>query len=327
MAIEKERRNSSFELLRIVLILMVMLEHVNIWYSVPYYQSEAEHITKSIIQSVCVCAVNGFVLISGWFGIKGNYIRLTMLIFQLLFCTIPFAVVFALLGRINIFSIDGLYQYVFGGNNYWFIFDYIGLFLFAPLLNAGVKELSKRQLGIFLSATYAFILVFDLIFRCDVFGVGGGYSILWFIYLYILARYLNLYGIPWLERYKLVVLVVSIAIQTSLFHLHLLGLRYTNPFILLPAVCLILIFNKLSFHSKAVNFCASACLSAYMLHMQPCLSIHFREIMTEMYYRIGYWKYIANGLGLIILVFAIAIIYNMIQQRIWHKISNLIFQK
>lgn len=85
----KNTRNSSFELLRIILILMIMVEHGNMWFFGAVYNTELEYLAKCSVQSVCIGSVNAFVLMSGWFGIRRSFDKIGDLLFIMLYCTIP----------------------------------------------------------------------------------------------------------------------------------------------------------------------------------------------------------------------------------------------
>lgn len=221
MVYNKKIRNSGFELLRMLLIFMVMLGHANKWYLGDYYQSETEHWIRTAVEAVCLPAVNAFVLISGWFGINGDYKRVYSLIYQLLICTVPLALWFAAIGEINLFTIKAIDKYIFGWGNYWFVIDYIGLVLFAPVLNLIAENANKQILRIFLISTLILIVLFDVVLRSTVLGMEGGYSLLWFVYLYLLARYMRLYGCEWIVKHRWRIIIVCLVLQAVLLYYHL----------------------------------------------------------------------------------------------------------
>ena len=321
----KARRNSSFELLRIILILMILVEHGNMWFVGGGYSSESEHFAKAFIESLCIGSVNAFVLISGWFGIRSGLKKIGDLAFMVLFCTIPLLVVALALKWLSIaelMTFNGIYEYIFGGHAYWFIADYIGLLILAPVLNKGVESLDRRSFRNLLLAGYAIILIYDFIFRVPVLGSEGGYSVLWFIFLYMLGRYMHTYGVHFISRFRLSLLVLAVALQTFLFYRGLIGMRYTNPLILLEAVCMISIFRKWHFHSAFINYAASGCLMAYMLHMQPVLVPFIRTFLISEYRLHGYWIYMTEILCLSVGVFAIAVLLDKAQASLYRRIIN-----
>lgn len=317
MGTDKKKRNSNIELLRICLILMVMLGHANMWFIGGDYKTETEHWIKITVQTLCNPAVNGFVLISGWFGINGDYRRLFPLLFQLAVITLPICAYFSIIGEIDLLSIDGIFNYVFGGNNYWFITDYIALILFAPILNVIVENAEQRVLKTVLISTYALIVPFDVLFRSTVLGVEGGFSLLWFIWLYLFARYLKIYGWDFANKHRRTLLIICVILQTILLYLGLIGARYTNPLVLVPSACMLLVFKDFEFQNKIVNYIAPATLIAYMLHMQPCLVPYIRSFLSNLYKNDGYYLYIIEVLGLIVVLYIVAVVIYRLQKGVW----------
>lgn len=319
---EKKIRNSSFELLRILLVFMILVEHANILFIGFNCSNEIEHAIRCSVQSLCLPAVNAFVLISGWFGIKGDYKRIFPLMFQLAVCTVPVAIVFYSLGLIPLMNLDGLFNYILGGQNYWFVIDYIALVLFAPLLNVIVENADRVTLKNSLITSYLLIVPMDVVLRTQILGVEGGYSALWFIWLYLFARYVKVYGWAFVEKNKWILMVGSIAFEAVLFFFGLMGTRYTTPFILMPAICLIMIFKDWSFQNKFINYIAPATLIAYMLHMQPCFVPYIRRFLGELYNANGYYMYMLEALGLIVVLYVISVVVYRLQAWMWKMITK-----
>lgn len=295
------------------------------WFIGSGYTSEAEHLVKCIVQSVCIGSVNAFVLISGWFGIRSGLNKIGDLVFMLLFCTIPLLTVSIVLGLVSVSTLTSLkciYEFILGGNNYWFVIDYIGLVIIAPILNNGIEGLAKKQFSRLLIYGYILIGIYDFILRSQVLGVEGGYSIIWFAYLYLLARYLRIYGIISVEKHKWLLLFLSVALQSLLFYYDLIGLRYTNPLIIIEAISLIGIFSKWNFHSKVINYASKATLMAYLVHMQPILIPYISSLLAHEYSDVGYFVYMLEVLVLSIVVFMASVPLNQLQSLIYYKIKS-----
>lgn len=304
---------------------MILVEHGNMWFIGGEYASESEHWAKCVIESVCIGSVNAFVLISGWFGIHSGLKKIGRLVFLLMFCTIPLLTVSLICGWIPVSIITspgGVYEYVSGGNAYWFVIDYIGLLIISPVLNNGIKTIDKNQLRGLILAAYTLIVIYDFVFRVPVLGSEGGYSVLWFGFLYILARYMRVYGIRFIDRFCPLILFAVIALQSLLFYHGLIGLRYTNPLILVEAICLIFIFKKWNFHSHAINYASTGCLMAYLLHMQPILVPYIRRFLLSEYIGHGYWIYMSEILCLSIGVFLISVLLNKAQSKLYNGLTR-----
>lgn len=84
------KRESNFELLRIIAMMMVLLVHANylsLGRPTPEAISNAPFgsFIQSFAQQLCIICVNLFILISGWFKIKVSFKGLASFLFQILF--------------------------------------------------------------------------------------------------------------------------------------------------------------------------------------------------------------------------------------------------
>lgn len=318
-------RNSSFELLRIILIILIMMEHCNMWFIGGGSQSATEHFTKCLIESVCIGSVNTFVLISGWFSIRSGLKKIAPLVSMMLFSTVPLLIVALFLRWLPLSAItspEGIYQYILGGNAYWFVIDYIALIIISPLLNKGFDMMTRKQCGTMLIALYLLIALYDFALRSPVLGVEGGYSLLWFAFLYLLARYMRSYDISPVYRHRYAILAASVFLQSVLFYFEFIGLRYTNPLILLEAVCLILIFKDWDFYNRSINYAATGALMAYLLHMHPLLVPYISRFLAQLYAAYGYWLYMAVSFGMSIVLFVVAVFLNKAHSSAYNRLTR-----
>ena len=208
----KKRREANFELLRIVAMLMVVtmhfLNHTGALL-VLGESADAKRLIGTLLEAFCIVAVNVYVLISGYFLVESGFKvkRILVLICQILFYS---AVIPLILMGTNVFQgndSEGIYrllQYVFpiGTEHYWFATSYVLLYLFTPILNIAVRNMSKRQLTITITGL---LLLFSGIksfvpfqFVTDRFGYDFG----WFLCVYLVAAYIRLYGIPFFKKKK-----------------------------------------------------------------------------------------------------------------------------
>ncbi len=85
-----KKRESNFELLRIIAMLLVMITHATfLSLGIPTHEDSISTPYNSfgifLSQSFSTVCVNIFILLSGWFGIKANLKRFSEFIFQLFF--------------------------------------------------------------------------------------------------------------------------------------------------------------------------------------------------------------------------------------------------
>lgn len=162
----KKVRVSNMELLRIVSMLFVLILHANflcIHAPSPEELNDTPFSTfiRCFMESLTIVAVDVFVLISGWFGIKFSFAKLGAFCFQILFFTLGFFLFFAIINPSEAFTIDKIKGVLLMNGDYWFVKSYIVLFLLSPILNAFVEHSSKNSFLWFYYLTIHFILFTD----------------------------------------------------------------------------------------------------------------------------------------------------------------------
>lgn len=206
-----KKRIVSVELLRIISMMMVVMLH---------YLSKGELLTPFLekfeingyiawlLESFCIVAVNVYMLISGYFLVEAKWklSRLAELICQVLFYGVGVAVVMLLTGMISLGEPDiyRLSQYVLPINmeHYWFASAYVGMYLFAPVLAAGVKAMEKKQLQLTIGLLLLFYSVMKTVSPVALTVDEKGYDAIWFLCVFLVAAYIRLYGIPFVDSLK-----------------------------------------------------------------------------------------------------------------------------
>lgn len=206
-----KRRMANIEFLRLLAMMMVVSLH---------YLAKGELLEKLtgelspqgylawLLESFSIAAVDVYVLISGYFLVETGFRckRLISLVLQVLFytCLIPVLLVltgYLPLGEITFYNI---LQYIFPTNmlHYWFVSAYVLMFLFTPVLNAAVHAMKKRQLqaAIFILLLMESVSKSVIPVRLELDNLG--YDAYWFMVVYLMAAYIRLYGIPFLEKEK-----------------------------------------------------------------------------------------------------------------------------
>ena len=181
-------RESKFELLRIICILLILIMH----YSYPLSQSEdiQTKIVYSNINSLGNCGVSLFVLISGYFGIKYSFEKVGLLWGKTFFISVLTTIV-AYIIQVRQFSFGYSVQSVFPilTNKYWFATSYIILLLVSPVLNQTFDALDKKRTEKLLMAYSLFFVIAPTILQLEILNdTGKGPINMCFVYL--LGRYI-----------------------------------------------------------------------------------------------------------------------------------------
>ena len=271
-------RQSNIELLRITAMFLVLVVHADFWaLGGPVLSDFSSHpwnaVTRTVIESISIVCVNVFVMISGWFGIKPSLRSLSNFVFQCAFFLIGIYAVMILTGHARLTS-QGILGSLCLLHWNWFIKAYIGLYILSPLINAFLDKSTKRQLELFLVFFYIFQTVWGWLTKASAFVVDG-YSTFSFVGLYVLARYLRLYGSSF-ARHDLSVYLASVVLNSGLYYLslkipHIPGVyTYANPFVIAGAAGLLLWFSELRISlNRIINFVGKSCFAVFLLHSNP----------------------------------------------------------
>ena len=232
---------ANMELLRILAMCMVVTLHYLGKGGLLSGREEAVStigVLSWVLEAFAIVAVNAYVLLSGYFLTDTGFHlkRLLSLLCQVLFYSIGIPVLMVAFGFLKggELTIYQLIQYVFPVNmaHYWFVTAYVLMYLFTPVLNAGVKVMSKVQLKVTIVLLIIAVSLSKTILPFALETDNEGYDVLWFLCLYLVAAYIRLYGIAFFSSMKkslLTYLGVSIA-TCSLAGILLMVSRRTNSF-------------------------------------------------------------------------------------------------
>lgn len=206
---QHKKRMVNIEVLRLLAMMMVVSLH---------YLAKGELLEKLagplsakghlawILESFSIAAVDVYVLISGYFLVEAGFRcrRVISLVLQVMFYTCLLPVVLIITGILPTGEITfyNILQCIFPTNmlHYWFVSAYVLMFLFTPVLNAAVHGMKKKQL----QAAIVILLIMESLsktvipVRLELDNLG--YDAYWFMVVYLIAAYIRLYGIPFLER-------------------------------------------------------------------------------------------------------------------------------
>ncbi len=333
-------RDSNFELLRLISMIMILALHAN-------HQSLGEPTstaaianpfqmwTKEFLQQVCDVGVNVFVLISGWFGIRPKKKSFFKLVFQIMFYSVGLFLIMFIMG----FRLPFLknIQLFWLGSGYWFVPAYLILYAFSPVLNAFIENSTRSVVRNFLLFFFFLELLYGWAFD-DFANFDGGYSALSFFFLYLLARYINIYkpSIIKLDTIKMLGLFFLICFAGSLItlgsllsgisflaeHIHGKMQIYTSPFVIIPSVLLILIFSKVKIQSKIINWLASSCFAIFLIHTHLMVKPTYNEVCRLIFNNNSGFLYLLIIFMFINSVALGCILIDKLRILCWNKIEN-----
>ena len=197
------KRQSNFEILRVLAMAMIVAMHYMLKGGIAVPMSEDGSLTNHfawIIEAFCIVAANCYVLISGYFMIEAEWKlkKLISLVAQVLFYSLLIPLVCLPFGIGNV-SEWSVYEWIFAVlplqmDHYWFATAYVLLFVLSPVLAAGAKQLSKKQLELVIGILLIYFCVFKSLSPILLATDRYGYDYPWFICLFLIAAYIRLYG-------------------------------------------------------------------------------------------------------------------------------------
>lgn len=185
----QQKRNTNIEVLRFVLMCFIFFWHIlyNLkMLGADSYQYGGIFGLMGLLLTLFVPATYCFVFISGYYGIRFKVSRLINL---LLWCII--VSVSAKCNDINQGGSSNVVDFLesmlpITSNKWWFMTDYVMLYILSPILNEGFDHLSKKSKVYLLSSLFAFSVIGIVVLYQN-----QGSNLVGLIMVYLLARLLR----------------------------------------------------------------------------------------------------------------------------------------
>lgn len=270
-------RNSSIELLRILLMVFIVMHHVVSSVIAPAFSSHAWACFDVLLHTAVII----FVLISGYFGIRFSWKRLLSLVLQIIFYSVLlFALVSLIKGRWG----DWYYAFLpFSNHYYWFVTAYLQLYLVSFFLNKLYDQCSCREFFILLGVMAFFVFYLGFLRKNEI--CEDGKNLVDFILVYQIGYGIRSFQSWFMERKKSVYICLMVMLSIialcyfipdhhNLFiHSVVFLYKYNSPFLILLSVLIFIVFLNIKIQSTVVNYLAASSFSIYLIHEHPL----FRE--------------------------------------------------
>ena len=280
----QKERNSSFELLRIISMFLIVMHHYALYGGFNFFSPFS---TKLLfVQGLEMggkLGLNLFVLISGFFLCKSNFKwqKLIKLEIEVIFYSVVIGTFFFIFypERESLKELLGEFTPL-RLCRYWFYNTYFVLILASPFINKLIFSLPKnefRKLLLLIATLWVFIPVIPKVHAIEMSDLG------WFVFLYLCAAYIRIYAEDFTRKTSTYILLgvscnVLIFISAVLFNLlGVMDSRFTGLFSyffpensLLTFACSILLFIGVSKWDigckKGLNLFASTAFGIYLIH-------------------------------------------------------------
>ncbi len=294
-------RNSNVELLRIVLMMFVITLHYNgmCGHALEYCSYGFNFYFTRFTESLSICAVDCFMIISGYFLAYNREIKLSRIlhilgiVIGINFFTKILSVF--LMGNISLKS----FIRCFLPENYFSTF-YIITYILSPFINSIFDKLnSQRKTQFFLFILIALFLIYPTLY--DTFssildfsfsgldtingaGVGnaGGYTIVNFLVMYCIGAYLRKFPIKTKTRYLLITYICSLfLVFMNLLFIPTTALCYYNILVVINASVLFLLFLRINFSNRVINYVSTATFGVFCLHVSNVAQLLWDKFNIE----------------------------------------------
>lgn len=345
------KRQANFELLRIVAMLMIISLHylVKGWAATPFPFVAKENpvgVFAWLIEAFCIVAVNCYVLISGYFCVESVWKpgRVVSLLCQVLFYSLLTPAILLLCGVVSVGDLD-VYDWIgfvfpFGTEHYWFATAYLVMYLFAPFLAAGIQKMKKRDLQILMALLLTFFSLEKTIIPVYLATDRYGYDFGWFLCLFIVAGYIRLYGISWLEKQShavgAYVLSCLLIWQLSLFSntlggeidafVHYANMPYTYNHLLClaGAVSLFYVFKNFSIRegrlADLIRLLAPCTFGVYLLHEHILVRYEWVKWLGADKVKLSF-LFVPHLIGCVLLVYVVGTAVDMVRAWVFGRVT------
>lgn len=335
---EKKERASGIELLRMLAGMGVIVLHFN--YNPAgggalAAACGANAVVLMILENLCICAVNVFLLISGFFGSASRETKPGKLILLILETVVINVALYIGAGILNgTFDWRGLIG-AFLPVNYYVIL-YCTMMLAAPFINRLVNSLDDKAFRRLLVICFGLFSVcasgvdavqeitgakFAGLNPVGLEGSGGGYTIVNFILVYLIGAGIRRNREP-LRKIRTGILAAALAGCVAMLYawravLPNTSWMYCNPIVILEAAILFLLFERMAFRSRVINRIAPAAFTCFLIHEAVLNRLGTDAIGT---------RPLPVMIGLLVLIVAGIYVASFLVMTVWNWFMKIVFR-
>lgn len=334
--VQKKERNSNLELLRILAALFVIILH----YNYPdggkaFLHTQAmpqNYQILLIFEMLAICAVNIFVMISGYFlctSTKVQVWKVIKLYIAVMFFSVLQYSLACLLGN-NTFTVRRFLGHFIPAN--WYVSVYSGLYLISPYLNQILKGRTRSQFRFMLLLFFLILSVWPsgIEFFGEIIGFSpialtpisrqgsnDGYTLINFILLYFIGAYFRLHEDDGPSAKKLrngLVVYIACALLNTVYANFFLNhaTSYCNPLVVIQTVAIFVVFQNIRIRSRAVNAIASCSFGVYLMH-----GFFYPFCQVEKHVTGNLWVIPIHAIVSVILIYAASALVYWVYQKLF----------
>ena len=343
---QKNTRQSNLELLRILATLFVVIVHYNNTGSGKAFlyadDMPLHYEILLIFEMLAICAVNIFVMISGYFLCTSTHVKISkiaLLYIDVIAISVLRYSLYCLMGETTFDPTAFLYRFI---PLNWYVAVYTGLYLLSPYLNQIIKDKNISQFRFMLLIFFFVLSVWPsgveflskaLDFSPDSLspisnqGSSDGYTLVNFILLYLLGAYFRLYSNKAPSTRKIIYALfvyLGCTILNTIYANFFFGraASYCNPLVIIQTVAIFVIFQNLSIRSKAINSIASCSFGVYLMH-----SFFFRFCQIERFVTGNPLLIPVHIILSALLIYAASALIYRVYKKLFNPVFNIVEKK
>ena len=329
----KNDRQSNLELLRIIAIFLIIGHHLALYSKIninSYFSFNTVFIDILIIGGKLGAIL--FIIITGYFSISKdfNYKKTIKLELQILFYSVLFLCIFLILQnkidyKIGLKQIiQNIFPTIF--TRYWFMTNFILLYIFSPYLNIFIKNIDKEKLKKLIIILIIILMIIPG-FTTSKLALD---NLIYFIFYYILGAYIFLYGDD-IKKYNyknftiifyIITILYSVSCRFLSQYVSALG-NYINHFSGISSVLILFISYNLFMwflnvhikQNKFINTIASTTLGIYLIHDNEFVRKILWSFFDTLLLKLGQNYLVLIGIIFILAVFTVCCIIEFLRKK------------
>lgn len=291
----------------------------------------ANYYLSHFIESLCIIAVNVFVLITGYFSYKKVQVKVSKVVnlfLVMIFWGLLLSFITVLWLSPQKINLSIMKRIIAASLSQWFVVIYGILYLLIPFINKMFNALDEKSIKAILVINFIFFYMWPTFFT-DVTDKSGGYGITNFINLYLIGAYIHKYHDEKIKLNKLIVLYLLMTIITTIFSIVTgRAYQYNSIFVLLSSIAFFEIFKSLNIgYNKTINRLAVYTFSVYLIDVNG----YFNKFLYRgLFHSNEYWNaklMIGNLLIATIGIYIICILFDYLRVLIFGKAFNYLSDK
>lgn len=339
-------RQSNFDALRIVAMLMIVTWHVCIHGDLQSVISTdgARRMILQAIFAITVIGTNLYVVLTGYFQSRNTFKigKLAKLWITVFFYSIGCAAIYLIfLHRLP--ENPALFCFPVITRAYWFVTVYVALYLLSPFLNRLLDNMNDRELRNLLMISFtAFSILPTFLPKGMALNPMDGHDILWFVTLYLTGAFLRrLDSLPYLrQRYIVLSYLLTLALLFMLpfvakFLLSRynivsgiptkLTMHYNSPLVYASSVLCFMMFKNFCFESLFVSKIAILTFGVYLIHDNPIVrDVLFKGVLKELFHKtMGAGGFLLAIIGSALIVFSAACCLDFFRSVLFERVGAL----